>query len=92
MAVTVPCLVLMSPHAMYYEIGVCLFTYAAMLDRPLQRRSVIVVVVLLLGASQVLAGNLGVSPVFLLAVGTSALAGTTFWTSATDPRRQHGYT
>ena len=92
MAVTVPCLVLMSPHAMYYEIGVCLFTYAAMLDSPLPRKSVFVAIVLLLGASQLLAGNLGASPVFLLAVGTSAVAGATFWTPATGPRRHHGYT
>jgi hypothetical protein len=87
MAVTAPCLILMAPHAMYYESGLCLITYAIVLDRSSRHRSLIAGGVLLLGASQVLANGLGVSPVFLLTVGTLGLALATLHGTLTSPRK-----
>lgn len=62
------CLVLISPHLMYYDIGLVLFTLVALLGRLQTRGIAFIALVWLLGFSQIAASMIGFSPLFFMAV------------------------
>jgi hypothetical protein len=73
-AVAAPALLLMQPHAMYYDMALLIFTYAAYCQAG-RSWSKSVVLMWILALSQVVARPLGFSPAFFLVVAAGMMAG-----------------
>jgi hypothetical protein len=74
LAITVPALLLMSPHAMYYDFSLVLFSLAAMTAVNLEKYLPILGLVWLCGFSQMISQMVGFSPLFILLVYTNIIA------------------
>jgi hypothetical protein len=71
---TMPALVLIPFHVMYYDVSLVLFTYAAMIAAHYAKIWPLIGVAWLVGFSQMLNTVLGFSPLFLVLVGTGIFA------------------
>lgn len=74
LGITMPALVLMPPHVMYYDISLILFTYVTMVAVNPEKFGLIIGFIWLFGFSQVAGTILGFSPLFFLLPYTSILA------------------
>lgn len=59
-------LILMSPHIMYYDLGLLFFTCLALIDKIKEKRLMIVGIIWLSGFSQTLSKLTGFSPLFIV--------------------------
>ena len=81
-----PCLLLIPPHAYYYDAGLIFFTYAVLVTKHLKHQTELVGIVWLLGFSQILSGLIGFSPLFFVTVFTSGLAIYHLWGMTIHPK------
>lgn len=64
------CIILISPHIMYYDTGLLLFTFLALIVKLKKQGFLLISILWFLGFSQALSGLLGFSPLFLVVVFT----------------------
>ena len=74
LGITMPALVLMPPHVMYYDLSLVLFTYAAMVAVNSEKLWLILGFIWLLGFSQIASTKIGFSPLFFVLLYTNILA------------------
>lgn len=74
LGITMPGLILMAPHAMYYDLGLVLFTYSSMFPNNGVRPAYFIGLAWLFGFSQFLNILTGFSPLFFLLIFTIMLA------------------
>jgi hypothetical protein len=67
-------IVFISPHALYYDMGLTVFTYMTLLNERLRKGIYLIALVCVCGISQVASGILGFSPLFFLLLFTGVLA------------------
>ena len=74
LGITMPALVLMPPHVMYYDLSLVLFTYAAMIRVNSEKLWLILGFIWLFSFSQIASTIIGFSPLFIVLLYTSILA------------------
>jgi hypothetical protein len=72
--ITMPFLVAISPHAMYYDLGLLFFTYSIFLDKGIKQPITLIILVWFFGFSQIIADELCFSPLFFMLVFTLIFA------------------
>lgn len=72
--ITMPFLVAISPHAMYYDLGLLFFTYSIFLDKGIKQPITLIILVWFFGFSQIIADVLCFSPLFFMLVFTLIFA------------------
>jgi hypothetical protein len=78
LAITMPLLVLIPPHVMYYDLSLVLFSFAVMTAVDLEKYLPILGLVWLGGFSQLISKMVGFSPLFILLVCTNIIVLTSF--------------
>lgn len=89
LGITATGLILMAPHAMYYDMGLVLFTYLSIIRNSTIKRAFLYGLVWLSGFGQFLSVFIGFSPLFLLLIFTGFLAVRSLGQCITNPSRNN---
>jgi len=87
LGVSITALLLIQPHAMYYDMGLVLFTYVPYLSNDTTSIKV-VILMWLLGLTQLFGSLLGFSPLFMVLLCTGLMSSTLMWRRADQPENQ----
>lgn len=85
LALSMPGLILIPPHVMYYDLGLVIFSYALLAERHIKNFDIIIALIYLLGFSQICSETLGFSPLFFVVLVTALLTAYHLGRSAIRP-------
>ncbi|MCK9377083.1 MAG: DUF2029 domain-containing protein [Syntrophobacterales bacterium] len=82
LGLSLPGLILLPPHVMYYDMSLVIFSYSLLAERNIKNFNTIIAFIYLLGFSQIISKTLGFSPLFFVLLFTVILTASRLGRSA----------